>query len=670
MQGQLPFTQSAFAQSASLQFARTNSRTSIPLAPTCLDRWLLGEFTILPENNFLLDAWDMVVIAALLVTAVLLPFEVALVSTPSDLSQKASHVIDLVFTIDIILTFNVACVIEEKGAATCEVYERHPMKIARRYMAFPFSDNFQAGWFWPDVLTVLPWDLIARLGFFSGAVTEHVRLIRVLRLLRMLRLVRVVKLFKRWQIKSGFPFSAMRILTCASVTLLFCHWMACLWGHIGLHPGAHSTTWLANHLTATAGDTISSLTTHLTSMEVYQNSLYLLVVVLTSVGFGDITPSNEMEEVAMTITMFFTGITWAWVVGNVVAVITNMDIFGTIFNQVMDDLNSLMSAHGVTNSLKLRVRRHIHESYKIQKELHHHESIKWLSPGLQGELAMQSGVDKVATQIWYLRGLPEEIIIELADEFKGDLWSPGEVIMDHDSLSVIIRGSCIRKGIMYKRDDIFGEDLILKSEHLRDTSCPRTLTFLEVMKLHRDSLIKASRKFPILDAKLRRAQIKLAIWRSFVRTAEQIRVQQKRLGIRSSQKRRSTWDAKFFGNSNGSKEVVNAAVKLESWAASMTDSQEFASKESPTAKFEDISQQILEELADIKRSTQDTRTECELRWSAFDKRFTTVEMRLDDMAAQLMQMSAKQAEQVDRQPPSPTSPSSAKSMFSRKTSSR
>lgn len=483
------------------------------------------------------------------------------------------------------------------------------------------------------------------------------KLIRVLRLLRMLRLVRVVKLFKRWHIRSGFPYSAVKIITCGSVTLLLVHWLACVWGHLGLNPlETDTTTWLANHLTSSVG------VDQLSTWEVYQNSLYLCVVVLTSVGFGDITPTSEREETSMTLTLFFTGVTWAWVVANVVAVISNMDPFGAVFNQVMDDLNALMSSHGVDNSLRLRVRRHVHESYKIQREVHHLVAIKWLSAGLQGELAMQSGVDHVCSRIWYLKNIPENVVVELADEFKGDLFSPGEVILDRTSLSVIIRGSCIRRGVMLTRDAVFGEDMILASESLRDSACPRTLTFLEVMKLHLDSLFAAAAKYPVFDTQLRRSQIKLAIWRSFVHTADKIKKERERTEGRNKKARQSTWDRKLFDEDRkDSKNGQSNAVKMRSWVAVMKgeippDAPEFVSE------MDSNTSAIMAKLCELEKVGNNARTEADMRWRDMESRFVSMDARLDSMGTAIQQI---QQQQIAREesPVSPKTPKSAKSVL-------
>jgi len=624
----------------------------MPEQPTCRERWASGHFTITPENNAILDAWDLVVISALFVTALALPFEVSIVVEPAVKYLQFSRIIDLIFTVDIVLTFNVAIVVEEKGAANVEVFERRPAKISGQYMAFPFSDNAKAGWFWPDLLTVMPWDVIAKMGVL-GIDASNMKLIRVLRLLRMLRLVRVVKLFKRWHIRSGMKNSVIKIITCAAITLLLVHWLACIWGHLGMNAmNGEGTTWLKNHLTLSKDG--SSRVTEMTCFEVYKVSLYLCVVVLTSVGFGDITPTNQEEAVAMIVTLFFTGVTWAWVVATVVAVITNIDVFGTVFNQVMDDLNEIMTVHDVGNSLRIRVRQHVHESYKIQRHMHHHESIKWLSQGLQGELAMQSGVGHVLSKVWYLREIPEEIVIELADEFKGMLYSPGEVIMDLSSLAVILRGTCVRKGIMLSRDAVFGEDMILACDKLRDPSCPRTLTFLEVMRLSREALCMAAAKYPNLDQQLRRAQIKLALWRGFIQAAQKVRDQRAKEKAEGNQpkSRTTTWDATLFNQD--SKDSTKIGAGYGSWKSSFDEVVSESLAPVTSEAHGDATMRILTELQAMRENAAQAQFEEKARWLDFNKRFVTVETRCSEMKSQLDKLAM-----APGIPSPPNSPSSA-----------
>jgi len=519
-------------------------------------RWEKGDYTIQPDGNKMIDSWDMVVISALFATSILLPVEVGVLETVPPFMYFIGKIIDLIFVGDIFLTFNVAYTIRETATQrpNLDVYERKPLKIASHYMARPFSDDFTAGWFWPDVLTVIPWEAIPTVRNMNS-----LRLVRVLRLVRMLRLVRVIKLFKRWHVASGFSFSLVKIATCACVTLMLVHWLACVWAHLGLHASDYTSdgdhSWLANHLTS--GIDMEGLEV-VPRFEVYMSSLYFCTVVLTTVGFGDLVPQNLVEVGFMIATIFLTGITWAWVVANIVNVITNMDVFGTHFNQMMDDINRLMNTVGVTTDVKLRIRRHIHESYNVQRQRHHQHAIHWLSAGLQGELAIESGIDRVCDRIWYFKGVQLSVLIDLADEFKANLFSPNETIMDRNSASVILRGSCMMRGKLFSKDAVIGEDMILVSQHLRDSSCPRTITFLEVMTIHRDSLKEAALKFPDFNVRLRRAQIKLALWRAFVRTAGAI----KKKGYIQ---RHSYWDTYYLNVAAGKGPATSKMLVKNQW---------------------------------------------------------------------------------------------------------
>mmetsp|Transcript_114385 Transcript_114385/g.363501 ORF Transcript_114385/g.363501 Transcript_114385/m.363501 type:complete len:617 (+) Transcript_114385:261-2111(+) len=507
----MPLVQVDEAKDVSL-YPRGNEYKS----PSCVDRWRFGYFTIVPDGNPFIDLWDILMIIALLATAFVVPYEVALVSTPSPGLAAFDLCVNAVFIIDMVLTFNLAFT----GSGFHQgQWVREPLKIARHYMAVPFSDNFNAGWFWPDLITVLPWERI-----LTGKNAATVRMVRVVRLLRMFRLVRVLKLFVRGHTKYGFSFALVRIVRCLFVTLMFLHWLACIWAHLGLEAEMYAISeegdcWLSRtHLAQ------EKPIKDFTAGETYRLALYFCVVVLTTVGFGDISPVNHVETIAMTITVFLTGLTWAWVVANVVGVIGQLDMFSISFNQAMDDLNTLMAFREVDKSLQIRVRKHMHEAYHVHQSRHHWEMIQWLSPMLQGELAVCSGKDQVCNCIWYFRGLARgQWLTDLVLHFVPDLFSADETIMDRSAVSVIRKGSCAKKGKILTKDAIFGEDMILATEALKDTACPRTLTIVESMKLSRYGLREVCERHDAVNLSVRRAQIKLAVCRALVLLAQKLK---------------------------------------------------------------------------------------------------------------------------------------------------
>eukprot|EP00931_Biecheleriopsis_adriatica_P047825 TRINITY_DN27604_c0_g1_i1.p1 TRINITY_DN27604_c0_g1~~TRINITY_DN27604_c0_g1_i1.p1 ORF type:complete len:743 (+),score=127.60 TRINITY_DN27604_c0_g1_i1:162-2231(+) len=506
---------------------RTSQMQGMQATRSCREKWESGYFTVNPEDNLVLEAWDVVVITALLFTAIILPFEVALIDKPPFKLYVTDKVIDCIFGIDIIVTFNVA--FPSGNSVNYEAYERRPLEIAKQYMAFPFSENMTAGWFWPDVLTVMPWDLLIH---GQSEEMQSVRVVRVLRLVRMLRLVRVVKLFKRWHTHFGFSFAMVKIVRCMGLTLVSLHWLACWWAHIGMNAEDYwdndRGSWLSSAKLA-ANRQVSEIS----PFEAYSLALYFCTVVLVTVGFGDLTPVTHIEFVIMTITIFATGLTWAWVVANVVDVIANLDVFGNNFNQAMDDLNQLMASTGVTQDLKLRVRKYLHEAYFVQRQRHHRQTISWLSEGLQGEFAVESGVGAICRNITYLRelmdkagddqGMELQWITDIAQYFNAQMFGPKEFIWHKDSLAVLRKGSAARRGKILLRDSVIGEDMILTTERLKDSVCPGTLTSCEVMTLSRDALRKVCEKHEDLNIFIRKAQIRLAVRRGFIYVAQKMK---------------------------------------------------------------------------------------------------------------------------------------------------
>merc|ERR1719329_411397 len=98
----------------------------------------------------------------LLITAVVIPLEVALLNDSNLLVNLCIYVTDVIFVMDITLQFNIAYSIRNPGLRS-ESWEARPIKIAKRYMGVPCSDKGEGGWFWPDVLTLLPWDAVLEL---------------------------------------------------------------------------------------------------------------------------------------------------------------------------------------------------------------------------------------------------------------------------------------------------------------------------------------------------------------------------------------------------------------------------------------------------------------------------------------------------------------------------
>ena len=55
---------------------------------------------------------------------------------------------------------------------------------------------------------------------------------------------------------------------------------------------------------------------------------------LTTVGYGDITPVSQSEHIVCILFMLVGGVTWAYLIGVLTSIVTNLDRHGTRFKQV------------------------------------------------------------------------------------------------------------------------------------------------------------------------------------------------------------------------------------------------------------------------------------------------------------------------------------------------
>ncbi|KAK8747567.1 hypothetical protein OTU49_016459 [Cherax quadricarinatus] len=94
---------------------------------------------------------------------------------------------------------------------------------------------------------------------------------------------------------------------------LIAHWLACIWYAIGNaeRPGLpHKIGWLDHLANATRQYYYSNSTGGPTLRSRYITALYFTFSSLTSVGFGNVSPTTEIEKV-FTIFVMMTGCKWA-----------------------------------------------------------------------------------------------------------------------------------------------------------------------------------------------------------------------------------------------------------------------------------------------------------------------------------------------------------------------
>ncbi|CAD7959669.1 unnamed protein product [Amoebophrya sp. A120] len=517
-------------------------------------------FLIDPTAGYM-KIWDIVIMTALLFTCLVTPFEVGFILPLSGSScgltplSFSNRVIDVIFLKDMIMQFYLK--VEQKSRRGT-VLLRDRRQIIQKYLS---------GWFLIDFLSIIPYDLIT---CWSGESLGTFRIFRLLRLLKLARIFRASRLFKRWQDHISLSFASIALAKFGIGILLLSHWTACVWGLVGLeftgkptncwlnsgdelvNPRTNqvsivasrvrnpyrdpfndwsSSSWVKNTFVLGsygnngASPTISSMTDQekqqflhaddpCLEFSVYVIALHWSVMTITSIGYGDVTPTHWNEYLTCVIVMFIASFSWAYVMGNACSVIMNMDPVRVEFEQSMDQLNSMMKEQLVPPTLQRKLRENMREAQNLHRLLRSRELSKDMAPSIKCELIMHTSSQWIK-DVTFLRGCSPSFILELVDGFDVLMFARKEKInMPYVRLCVVERGAVGRAGKVMVPGSVWGEDVILADRRLQHVAHTTALTFVQLLSLGKEQLDNILRGYPRERRAIRKIACKLALRRA------------------------------------------------------------------------------------------------------------------------------------------------------------
>jgi len=411
--------------------------------------------------------WDVLITFLTTYLAVEVPVGLIIGYRPSGLMLLLNLVVSACFVTDIIIHLNSSFLPDY-------VTDAERKRLRRRYIK---------QWFVIDVLSVIPFELLV-------LDDKYFLLAATLCTFRMLKVFRVLSFKVNWEYRINLNPGILRLCFFFYFLVLFMHWIACGWLRIRTIP---------------AGADV---------LQEYIKALYWTTTTITTVGYGDIVPSQKSNiEMLYTMLVQFMGVgTYGYIIGNVANLISNIDQAKTRHRQRLDSVANFMKSKKIPKHLQERTFDYFNYLWATRKGYDHAAILAELPESFKYEFALhlnKSILEKVPMFEDAAPALVKEIVICL----RPCIYAPGDVICIYgeigDRMYFINKGAVEvvsqdgkQQYAIIREGDFFGE-IALILQHPRNATI-RAIEYCDLYSLDKDSFDRVVSHYPEFEKNIQK----------------------------------------------------------------------------------------------------------------------------------------------------------------------
>ncbi|XP_038857722.1 cyclic nucleotide-gated cation channel alpha-3-like [Salvelinus namaycush] len=323
-----------------------------------------------------------------------------------------------------------------------------------------------------------------------------------LRLNRLAKMNRLFEFFDRTETRTSFP-NVFRISNLVLYILIIIHWNACIFFAISKTIGFGSDTWVYPNI---------SHPEHGRLARKYIYCLYWSTLTLTTIG--ETPPPVRDFEYLFVVTDFLIGVLiFATIVGNVGAMISNMNKTRAEFQAKIDSIKQYMQFRKVSKDLEVRVIKWFDYLWTEKKTCDEKEVLKNLPDKLKAEIAINVHLDTLK-KVRIFQDCEAGLLIELVLKLQPQVFSPGDYICKKGDIGremyiikegklAVVADDGVTQFVVLSDGAYFGEISILgikgSKAGNRRTANIRSIGYSDLFALSKDDLMEALTEYP--DAK-------------------------------------------------------------------------------------------------------------------------------------------------------------------------
>eukprot|EP00931_Biecheleriopsis_adriatica_P043870 TRINITY_DN25069_c0_g1_i2.p1 TRINITY_DN25069_c0_g1~~TRINITY_DN25069_c0_g1_i2.p1 ORF type:complete len:657 (+),score=91.29 TRINITY_DN25069_c0_g1_i2:23-1993(+) len=507
--------------------------------------WSLLDKLVLTNKSRLRQVLDSVVVFLLLYTATVSPFQLAFwdfrvfsETDAGDWTNPLRHpfwsavdaVVEALFVMDLLLQF------------ICSYTEKDIEVVSSKLICW----NYVSGYFIIDAMGCLPaqaftslFNLVQTADTTSSTspakivrlsrLTRAQKLSRVVRLSRLMRLLKFTK-FKCWNDHFAqnkmIQFTVLLFVLLITLHVMACGMYLCAALHIDIE-----LTWIVRRPLLYTGTNLLDAT----PWTCWTHSMYFVMTVFTTVGFGDISAFTIGEMAYVSLIMLVGMVINSMIVGEILSVINGMDYKAAKIAQLQEAVDQFAEVTGLDEQAVQRFKtavtqsaptEKVNESAAMQRVLKGHlgsDLLKFLADSVfDGMLKRNRFILAAARNFDFVPPrLPLLAATLLTRKLFGKdtpVYMAGELAL---GIYLVLKGTFahMRAGCPYHLcsfDNYFGDFEVFTRLDLRTSEVRSQSTFGETLYLASDDLTQLSQQFPSMeqmwrgDAKRRFARAKIS----------------------------------------------------------------------------------------------------------------------------------------------------------------